>query len=335
LTIHASKGLDFDMVVLPDIDAPPFPGRRDASVHLHYGPDGQVKWGLELPPKGICISDPVLRQAWESDAAEDCYEGLCLSYVAVTRAKRGLYLLSRRLGEESDCRDLNRLLHETFSRVGKASGNPTWHEEVERRAPVAEAPRITPLAGEHRTGFLPLLPSQASASPVNAASFFGKSSALAVGSEVHRALAKISWIDDGLPDFRDLPVDVALLIADFLKTDTATRLLTRPATPHSLWREKAFDVTLDGQWISGVFDRVIIFRNDAGEARRAAIYDFKTDEGEIAETYRGQMSLYLKSLSFLIGLPEQKITSSLIAVRTGEEIPVLGHTLVQGVFDLV
>ena len=111
--------------------------------------------------------------------------------------------------------------------------------------------------------------------------------------------------------------------------------LTRPATPHSLWREKAFDVTLDGQWISGVFDRVIIFRNDAGEARRAAIYDFKTDEGEIAETYRGQMSLYLTSLSFLIGLPAQKITCSLISVRTGGEIPVLGHTLVQGVFDLV
>ena len=334
LTIHASKGLDFDMVVLPDIDAPPFPGRRDAPVHLHYGPNGQVKWGLELPPKGICVSDPVLRQAWESDAAKDCYENLCLFYVAVTRAKRGLYLLSRRLGEESDCRDFNRLLHETFPQAGKAAGNATWHEEVERRAPVAEAPRIMPLAGERSNGLLPLLPSQASASPVNAASFFAKSGALVSGSEVHRALAKIGWIDDGLPDFRDLPVDVALLIADFLRTDTATRLFTRPATPHFLWREKAFDVTLDGQWISGVFDRVIIFRNDAGEARCAAIYDFKTDEGEIAETYRGQMSLYRKSLSFLLGLPEEKITSSLIAVRTGEEIPVLGHTLVQGVFDL-
>jgi hypothetical protein len=34
------------------------------------------------------------------------------------------------------------------------------------------------------------------------------------------------------------------------------------------------------------------------------------------------MSLYRKSLGFLIGLPEQKITSTLIAIRTGEEIPV-------------
>ena len=334
LTIHASKGLDFDMVVLPDIDVPAFPGRRDGSLHLHSGPDGQVKWGLELPTRGICLSDPVLRQAWEWDDAEDCYENLCLAYVALTRAKRGLYLLSRRLGEKSDCHDFNRLLHETFSQFGKMAGNAAWHEGVDRRTPVAEAPLITPLAGERRTGLLPLLPSQASASPVNAASFFGKGGALAAGSQVHRALAKISWIDDGLPDFRDFPVDVALLIADFLKTVTATRLFTRPAAPHSLWREKAFDVTLEGQWISGVFDRVIIFRNDAGEARRAAIYDFKTDQGEVADAYRGQMSLYRKSLGFLIGLPEEKITSSLIAVRTGEAIPVIGHSLVQGIFDL-
>ena len=335
LTIHASKGLDFDMVVLPDIDMPPSPARREASLHLHYGPDGIVKWGLELPHKGICISDLVLRQAWESDSAEDCYENLCLSYVAVTRAKRGLYLLSRRLGEASTCHDFNRLLHETFSQTGKTAGNPAWHEGIDRRKPVAEAPLITPLAGERRNGLLPLLPSQENSSLVKAASLIGKSGALTAGSQVHRALAKISWIDDGVPDFGSLPVGVAPLIADFLKTDTAIRLFTRPATPHSLWREKAFDVTLGGQWISGVFDRVIILRNDAGEARRAAIYDFKTDEGEIADAYRRQISLYRKSLGFLIGLPEEKIASSLISVRTGEEIPVMGHTLVQGVFDLV
>ena len=55
-----------------------------------------MEWGLELPSKGICLADPVLRQAWEGDAAEDSYENLSLSYVAVTRAKRGLYLLTKK-----------------------------------------------------------------------------------------------------------------------------------------------------------------------------------------------------------------------------------------------
>jgi ATP-dependent helicase/nuclease subunit A len=334
LTIHASKGLDFDMVVLPDIDTPWSLSRRDAPLHLHCGPDGRVMWGLDLPSKEICMSDPVLGQAWESDAAEEHYEDLCLFYVAMTRAKQGLYLLSRRLGGGSNSRDFNRLLHETYSRDGKALGDPAWHEKPRRRVTATEVPPIAPLAGKRQDGLSPLLPSRVSAAPVYAASLFGEANALAAGSEVHRALAKISWIDDGLPDFGDLPASVDRLIRDFLKTKTAIRILKRPTTPHSLWRERAFDVMIDGQWISGAFDRVVLYLGDAGEPMRAVIYDFKTSEDEIAGTYREQMNLYRRSLSCLIGLPEDKISSSLIAVRTGEEIPMDCHQLVQGVFYL-
>jgi ATP-dependent helicase/nuclease subunit A len=334
LTIHASKGLDFDMVVLPDIDTPAFPGRVDSSVHLHRAPNGEVLWGVELPSKGICLSDPVLGQAWESNAAEECYENLCLYYVAMTRARRALYLLSRRLSERSHCRDFNRLLHETFRGRGTMSGNPAWHEEVKELKPVMESPRISVLSGERHVGLHPLQPSQVNDLPVNAASFFSQTHPQAAGSEVHRALAKISWIDEGLPDFGDLPPNTILIVANFLETETAKRILSRPSTPHLLWREKAFDVMLDGKWISGVFDRVTIYRNSAGKALRAAIYDFKTNEGEIAETYAEQMKLYRKSLARLISLPEENISASLIAIRRGEEIAVVDHPLVQGVFDL-
>jgi hypothetical protein len=51
----------------------------------------------------------------------------------------------------------------------------------------------------------------------------------AFGSHCASCAREISWIDDGVPDFRDLPVGVALLIAEFLRTDTAIRLFTRPA----------------------------------------------------------------------------------------------------------
>ncbi len=128
--------------------------------------------------------------------------------------------------------------------------------------------------------------------------------------------------DEGLPDLADLRPESAALIADFLKTNTAARLFARPSAPCTLWREKAFDVVLDGQWVSGVFDRVVIFRSESGQPRRAVIYDFKTDENDLAETYGEQMGLYRRSLGFLIGLPEQKIASTLIAIRTGKEIPV-------------
>ena len=331
LTIHASKGLDFDMVVLPDIDTTWSLGRSDAPLHLHCGPDGRVIWGLDLPQKEICMCDPVLRQAWESDAAEQYYEDLCLSYVAMTRARQGLYLLSRRLSAASRCRDFNRLLHETFSSNGKVLGNPAWHQKKQRRTSAIEDPPITPLACEPQGGLSPILPSRASAAAVSAASLLGKASVLTAGSDVHRALARIAWIEDGLPDFGDLPESAQQLIYDFLKTRTAMRLFKKPATPQFLWRERAFDVMIDGQWISGAFDRVVVHLGDGGEPVRAAIYDFKTSESEIAGTYGEQMNLYRKSLSCLIGLAENKITSSLVAVRTGEEIPV-GHPLIQGVF---
>ena len=322
LTMHAAKGLDFDMVVLPDIDARSLSSQRDASVHLHHGPDGQVQWGLELPPEKVCNLDPVLSQAWEQEAAEECYESLCLSYVAMTRAKRALYILSRKLSPKSDRKDFNRLLHETFGRGGSASGDPNWHREIKRRPFSAVEANVSLVAGDRRPGSAPLRPSQAGPSWINAASLFSETSARALGSEVHRTLARISWIDEGLPDPASLPPEAAALIATFLQTNTAARLFARPSGPCSLWREKAFDVALEGQWISGVFDRVVIHRNESGQPLRAAIYDFKTDEGDLAETYGTQMGLYRKSLGFLIGLPEHRIASTLIAIRTGEEIPV-------------
>ena len=57
---------------------------------------------------------------------------------------------------------------------------------------------------------------------MDAASLFSETSALAAGSEVHRALAEISWVEDGLPDVKDLPASVALLVAGFLETQTAS-----------------------------------------------------------------------------------------------------------------
>jgi ATP-dependent helicase/nuclease subunit A len=323
LTIHAAKGLDFDMVVLPEVDGRPFSARRDHVMHLHHGTDGAVQWGLELPPGKICALDPVLSEACDQETAEECYEGLCLSYVAVTRAKRALYVLARRLREGSSSKDFNRLLHETLGRAESAFGDPNWHLTGKQPQNTRGADDTISLGGdEHPTMPMPLLPSQANAATISAAGFFAREHARSVGSEVHKILAKISWLDEGLPDLGDLSPASQALLSGFLQTNTAARLFTRPARPCSLWREKAFDVVLGGQWISGIFDRVVIHRNEAGQARAAALYDFKTDERALAENYSTQMSLYRKSLGSLIGLPEAKITSMLILVRTGEELPI-------------
>jgi ATP-dependent helicase/nuclease subunit A len=323
LTIHAAKGLDFDMVVLPEVDGRSFSSRRDHSMHLHHGEDGAVQWGLELPPAKICALDPVLREACEQETAEESYEGLCLSYVAATRAKRALYVLARRLRAGSQSKDFNRLLHETFGRSESVFGDPSWHLGGERpQIAGGVGDPISLVMGDHRPVAMPLLPSQANPTTISAASFFARAHARTVGSDVHKILAKISWLDEGLPNLADLSPAGATLISRFLRTNTAARLFTRPARPCSLWRERAFDVMVEGRWISGIFDRVVIYRNEAGQARAAALFDFKTDERALAENYSTQMSLYRESLGALTGLPADKIASMLILVRTGEELPV-------------
>ena len=149
--------------------------------------------GVELPPGKICALDPVLSEACDQETAEECYEGLCLSYVAVTRAKRALYVLAWRLREGSSSKDFNRLLHETFGPSESASEIPagTWQENNLkyswcgrynlarwRRAP-ADADALATVArkcgDDQRCGV------------------FARAHARSVGSEVHKILAKISW----------------------------------------------------------------------------------------------------------------------------------------------
>jgi len=87
MTIHKSKGLGFDIVILPDVsnDAVPEAQRFDiAETH---------EWILEPPPQWARALIPELRSAEESWTRRQRYEAFCMLYVALTRAKRGLHVL--------------------------------------------------------------------------------------------------------------------------------------------------------------------------------------------------------------------------------------------------
>lgn len=94
MTIHQSKGLEFDHVVLPQIDGELV--RASADV-ITDQPD------LSQPPASMTrylrkddwhfLSDRWLR-VFGDDAAGKMTEALCLMYVAITRARRGLTMIS-------------------------------------------------------------------------------------------------------------------------------------------------------------------------------------------------------------------------------------------------
>jgi hypothetical protein len=107
-------------------------------------------------------------------------------------------------------------------------------------------------------------------------------------------------------------------VRGFLDKPIAKEVFTKPEQAHNLWRERAFDVTLDGQWVSGVFDRVLVYLSEAGEPTSAIIYDFKTDHGSpaaIEERYAGQMEVYCKAICALLRLSPDCVKSQILCVR--------------------
>ena len=94
MTVHRSKGLEFDTVVLPELDKS-LTGQSPATVADMPDPIA--------PPRAMTryLSQKqwhLLPSRWQTAFADDVYarttEALCLMYVAMTRAKRSLYAIT-------------------------------------------------------------------------------------------------------------------------------------------------------------------------------------------------------------------------------------------------
>ena len=126
MTIHQAKGLGFDMVIVCGLDKNS-PSRIVDELVL--GPDGKnPKWGMLLPRKDIAVADPVLRQQAERLNTESRTNELCSAYVALTRAKRALYVISDELAETSKATHFGRHMQLSLGK-GWSAGNPSWFEE--------------------------------------------------------------------------------------------------------------------------------------------------------------------------------------------------------------
>ena len=320
MTVHKAKGLGFDMVILPDLEGHKLAKRRDG-LAIHRGADRSVQWVLDYPGEDFWRPDPVLSAHAEEAEAEACYENLCLLYVAMTRAKRALYVIVEPVGKSASL-NFPRLLQDTLGETW-SDGDPLWCEKSspirEERAaeatleqvaaPAARAPRRPARRPSAlRTGVT------VAAGPLFA---LGTRSASDLGSAVHALLAEVEWI--GGPSDTDRleaawlsrrldPEAVSLALASLRRADSS-RIWARPGCHAELWRERSFEAVLDGAWVTGVFDRVIVGRDATGVARSAVVFDFKTDAiGSAAELaaagarHAPQLELYRRAAAMLAGI---------------------------------
>lgn len=93
MTIHKSKGLGFDIVMLPQVNVP-FSSGRGENMIIKRNDEGDIDWVSQVPIKNISHLNRTVRSVADEKGSREVFESLCLFYVACTRAKEGLYLLS-------------------------------------------------------------------------------------------------------------------------------------------------------------------------------------------------------------------------------------------------
>lgn len=335
MTIHQSKGLGFDAVIVP-VNASGTFARTEPDQLAGSPADAANPFVTLLPVKTVCARIPELSRLQEALEADKVYETLCTLYVAMTRAKRSLQILlpvpPKSTGALSGIANwlADRL---QTGEAEKASlmegthclarwGGEDWASEPGRPGPEAALPRAFPLpAGSKTLSRLEPSRESAQAERVDLAFRYFSQDGRALGSRVHALLEQLEWTDGRDPETflaeQGEPSDTEA--AAHVRRVFAMPALRRPADATGLWREQRFESVLPEGWVTGIFDRVVLLRDGAW------IQDFKTNlkvDASTAAHYRPQMQLYRRVLADMLGFSEGQVRCQLLFTRTGELVEV-------------
>lgn len=316
MTVHASKGLEFDMVILPSLDGSSMDMARSEEYLVSRDGSG-VRWVLQTPPRAYVQLDSVLSGELKENKRRTAFESLCRLYVAMTRAKRGLYFIADKPPAKGTALKESRLLRELLGRTGQRpltaaedsvveweTGLPEWFLERAEETAVLAAPE--PAAAQEALGKLlrrtqPMprrkTPSGEESFKVPGSALFGggREPGRRLGTLVHELFAEVEWTPDldvlrqqwlvkGLLDEAEMlqeegPAAEALaMVTGVLSSPACAAAFARPGPDAVVWRERSFDLMLAGEWISGTFDRVVLKRDASGLCTGAWVVDFKTDD---------------------------------------------------------
>jgi ATP-dependent exoDNAse (exonuclease V) beta subunit len=361
ITIHRSKGLEYDMVYMPclnDSDHIIAELRRADLIQLSDA-EFKPKWLLTNPGEGICEYVSQLKGPMNQAKAENAYGNLCRLYVGMTRAKHRLVMISRTLSDAGQ-KDFDKgvkgkhdfacLLKSTLTERTPTDSifENTWpakivwqshknsmdwiqvrlNEESKKSTAKLALRKLSIPKFKPVTAIEKLRPSESkhaqSWKPTN-----DKVGGKALGSVVHSL-------------FERHTTNTKEFLAEINKPSSA------PSSPLYTSAIKLVNKCLKSKDVVDLLDgrtaEMIVWREQKAAlqhegkmidavfdrvhiipGKAAVIIDYKTNtcsEAELKELYEGQMNLYRKSISKLCGLPENKVRCILIHVRNGSLVEV-------------
>ncbi len=221
MTVHRSKGLEFDVVVLPELYASISPKGGGVVTPKRDPATGRVVQVYPKVPKALRPLFPEVVAADQDVRAADLRDALSVLYVALTRARYALHLVVPPMGGKAkhSAGVIRHALGLDDEGVGEDGvllerGTARWFEEMDETATSAESePAASPVVSSG-----PLLRVSATGHGRNLArrspsSMEGGSgvdlafhlkldagAALERGSVVHAWCEEIEWIEDGIPE---------------------------------------------------------------------------------------------------------------------------------------
>jgi ATP-dependent exoDNAse (exonuclease V) beta subunit len=243
MTIHQAKGLQFDAVFLPELEAR-LVGQPERFVAGRPGPTEPVNIVCRLADKTVRqFFPPRLQKLFDDDMCLEVSESLCVLYVAMTRAVHALYMII------APAKPTERSLPKTFAGLLRATigggkpavagallyehgeagwfktrrhgdkgtrGQETGDKDGTRSVPTTDV-RLAPAAAKRERSWERVSPSGLEGGVrVVGATILAPSSpqAMGMGTLFHAWLAEIAWLEDGLPSDEALTAVAARLRAE-------------------------------------------------------------------------------------------------------------------------
>ncbi len=351
MSMHQSKGLEFDVVVLPELDWSLGRTQNELVAVERREPAGEVTRIVRWPAKDVRTALPALDPIVEQHGSRLLRDELSLLYVALTRARRGLFMfIDEPAGEGKATRRADDLLRES---LGGSGGTEVVYQAGDRAAldlarsaatslepPVPTRPPRRALRPTRSTARLATAaPSASHVRPsLGSALECADRTAFDRGTAIHRLFEQVQWIEEFVPDEASL-VQLARAAAPAPRCGLAhdqvrnfLRMLANPIVRASLarpegrdgstaivWRERPYARLTSGLLEQGTIDRLVI-ESFLGRPIRAHLIDFKTDEVAAeavprrAELYRHQLEAYRDAAAEQLGLDAAKIAPTLLFV---------------------
>ncbi|MCH2140215.1 MAG: UvrD-helicase domain-containing protein [Phycisphaerales bacterium] len=335
MTMHASKGLEFDEVVLPWLDTKMVQERPPACQGWSSDALGTLSAIAPTVSTSERIYTPLLSAMHEQAFAGDLADRISLLYVAITRARHGLHLIFAPIVKSNGINavlspatflraalpDLETALEDVDASqrtpIWKAAGsqNVSWDKKAQRRA--KPRPPVSLVSREVGTE---ITPSSHGSMPLRERCRLLPGRARRDGVILHELFRGVRWMEDGPPDasaidsaFEEAAIQLGRPVGpdqrealqsrfEEAMSGEAGKLLRRDA--HAAWEATTLEVfpehpllaDVEDGLMRGQIDRLVIGRDANGVAIAASIIDYKTGSHHTAETRAAAEQLYASQL---------------------------------------